>query len=96
MEDRRKRIPWWADAKVLAVILTIFSQTIYGTAWAVRLEGQVDDHERRILIGEALDSGYSKSSIEIVQRLSRVEERQSATFDLVKQIDSNLQYKGAE
>ena len=90
MEDRRKKTPFWADARFWSIALTVFLQTVALTAWAASLSNRVEDHERRILVGETLDKESAHSTFDIVQRLVRVEEKQSATLDSLDRIEANI------
>lgn len=74
----------------ITLIVVLILQTGTFIAWAAKLDASVADHERRILIGETYDRDYSRSNLELCQRLSRVEEKVSAQTALLQRIDERL------
>lgn len=89
--DRRKKEPWRVDKNIpITLIVVLFLQTGTFITWAAKLDASVADHERRIAIGETYDRDYSKSNLELCQRLSRVEEKVMAQTALLQRIDDTI------
>lgn len=89
--ERRKKEVWQVDKKIpLSLIFVLLLQTGSFVAWASNLASSVADHERRILIGEGYDRDYSKSNLEMCQRLARVEEKVGAQTALLVRIETSI------
>ena len=89
--ERRKKEAWQVDKKIpLSLIFVLLLQTGSFVAWASNLSSAVSDHERRILIGETFDRDYSKSNLELCQRIARVEEKVGAQMPLLERIDNTI------
>lgn len=89
--DRRKKEPWRVDKNIpITLIVVLILQTGTFITWAAKLDASVADHERRILVGETYDRDYTKSNLELCQRLSRVEEKVGAQTVLLQRIEDNI------
>lgn len=82
---------WHLDKKVpVTLIVTIVLQTVCVVWWASRLSERQDQHERRIEKVETKQEASDARAAEAAARLARVEEKASATLDLVRQIHEDL------
>jgi len=91
VSERRKKEAWQVDKKIpLSLIFVLLLQTGSFVAWASNLASAVSDHERRILIGETFDRDYSKSNLEMCQRLARVEEKVGAQTGVLLRIEQTI------
>lgn len=80
--ERRSKQPWRID-KYIPMIVVLVLQT-------GMIVSKLDDHERRILQGESYDRDYSRSTLEICQRLARMEERFVGMTSILDQINGKL------
>ena len=82
--ERRSKQPWRIDKNIpITVIVVLILQT-------GMIVSKLDDHERRILMGESYDRDYSRSTLEICQRLARMEERFVGMTSILDQINGKL------
>lgn len=89
--ERRSKQPWRIDKNIpITMIVVLILQTGTFVAWAAKLDSSVADHERRILVGESYDRDYSRSTLEICQRLARMEERFVGMTSILDQINGKL------
>ncbi len=89
--ERRKKEAWQVDKKIpLSLIFVLLLQTGSFVAWAANLASTVSEHERRILIGENFDRDYTKTNIDMCQRLARVEEKTSAILLSMQRIEQTI------
>jgi hypothetical protein len=87
--------PWHLDKRVpIALIATILIQTAGIVWWASGITGTVGDHDRRLARLEANDVEMARAFSTAVERLARLEERTTATYDLVRRIDQRLDSRG--
>lgn len=89
--ERRSKQPWRIDKNIpITMIIVLILQTGTFVSWAAKLDSSVADHERRIVVGETYDREYSRSTLEMCQRLARVEEKVSAQTVILERIANNM------
>lgn len=87
---RRKEdteLPWYVDRRI--PIALIFAFLLQGSAiiwFAATQSAKIDDHERRLLVEESTIAGPTGVS----ERLTRVEEKQSAAQKSLDRIETLL------
>lgn len=89
--SRRRDDKFVFDKKILiSVIIPLLFQSAFLVSWGSKLDSRVEDHERRIVIGETLDRDYSKTNVDVCQRIARLEEKITLQNALLERIESIL------
>jgi hypothetical protein len=86
-----EREPWHLDKKVpLALIMTMFLQTIGIIWWAASLSTRVDHQERQIVGLVQAEQQTKLEARRIGEWLSRVDERIAAQTEMLRRLEQTL------
>ena len=89
--ERRQKERWSIDKKIpIVFLLALGVQTVSIVSWAARLDSRVEEHERRIVITEALDRENSKFNADLCQRVARVETKVDNQAQVLERIERYL------
>jgi hypothetical protein len=86
-----EREPWHLDKKVpLALIMTMFLQTVGIIWWAASLSTRVEHQERQIIALNTSDAQAKQEARRIGEWLSRVDERIAAQTEMLRRVEVSL------
>ena len=94
-EEATMKEGWHLDKKVpLSIILAIVAQTAVLFMWGARLDERSSikflDHERRLTHLEDISDKSVSTSLDICQRIARIEERSEMTLAVVQEMRDSL------
>jgi hypothetical protein len=82
---------WHLDKKVpIALILAILLQTAAFVWQIAEMKFRIDDHDRRLLIAEAVDTRRDKELAGVGERLARLEEQSRMQVELLRRIEQKM------
>lgn len=89
--QRRRSDSWHLDKRVpIGFILALLVQSAGIVWWGAGLDGQVNDHDRRIVGLERVDDDRIDEMNAIEGRLSRLEANSAAQLETLRRIEAGL------